>query len=213
MRLPPFERLEDMPRSYIRVLLHIAKQGPKTKYQIERETKISHATIHEAIRVLLACRQIKGEKIGTTRVGLPKVEYGLTPRGLIESLYVAKREDVEKIVQIWKYVEPLFIAKWDYFVTKVGKRKTENMFRGAAEYFDWDSGSMSSNVDQFIAWAIEYIFEENMEEEELNRWVRAFRGDRQLKQYVIDYVERDLEFAQDLLKRARLLQKKFGIRF
>jgi NADPH-dependent 7-cyano-7-deazaguanine reductase QueF len=51
-----------------------------------------------------------------------------------------------------------------------------------------------------------------MEEKELERWIRAFRGDRQLKEYVVEYIEDELEFAQDLLKRARFLNKKFGVR-
>jgi len=41
---------------------------------------------------------------------------------------------------------------------------------------------------------------------------RAFRGDRQLKEYVVEYIEDELEFAQDLLKRARFLKKEFGVR-
>jgi hypothetical protein len=147
-------------------------------------------------------------------VGLLKIEYKLTPRGLIEAIHVAKREDVEKIVQIGKHVEPLFIAKWDYFVHRVGKRNTERMFRGAAKYFDWDSDSMASNVRDFISWAVEYIFLETgyMDEEELEKWIRAFKGDRQLKEFVVEYIEGELEFAQGLLKRARFLKKKFGVR-
>jgi NADPH-dependent 7-cyano-7-deazaguanine reductase QueF len=73
---------------------------------------------------------------------------------------------------------------------------------------------MASNIADFISWAVEYIFLEAgyMEEKELERWIRAFRGDRQLKEYVVEYIEDELEFAQDLLKRARFLKKKFGVR-
>jgi len=119
----PYEHLEDMPGSCSKVLFHIARKGPKTKYQIEKEIRINHATIHESIKILLACRLVTGEKIGTTRVGLAKIEYKLTAKGLVEAIRTFKREYVEEIVHKWMYVEPLLVAKWDYFVAKLGKRK------------------------------------------------------------------------------------------
>lgn len=50
---------------------------------------------------------------------------------------------------------------------------------------------MASNIADFISWAVEYIFLEagRMEEEKLEKWIRAFRGDRQLKEYVVEYIE------------------------
>jgi hypothetical protein len=72
---------------------------------------------------------------------------------------------------------------------------------------------LASNIADFISWAVEYIFlEAGRMEEELEKWIRAFRGDRQLKEYVVKYIEDEQEFAQDLLKRARFLKKKFRVR-
>ena len=208
------DRLDEFPENYVRVLLHIAIGGPKTKYQIEKETKLNHATIHEAIRVLLAHKQIRGKVVGTTRVGLPKTEYGLTPRGLFEAIEVAKAEYTEKIVQKWKHIEPILVGKWDYLVKKVGIRKVRKLFRDAARYSDFDWLWTDENVEEFIDTIVLLLFgpASEVDDEDLEKWIRAFRGNTKLREYAEDYIIDQLKFAKDVMEHAKFLKKKFSIR-
>jgi len=205
-RLRRVHRLGQMRKSYVRVLLHIAMKGPKTKYRIEKETRLSHAMVHEAIKVLLDYGQVEGKRVGTTRVGLPKTEYSLTPRGLIEAIAVAEENDIGRIAQKWKQVEPVFVGKWDYLVEKVGKEKTAQMLRRAASYLDWMTAG--SNVERFRNEAVSQVLADyqqklfeggdvsSLEKQEIEKWVEAFEGDPELRRYFRNYVKETFEFLQ-----------------
>lgn len=219
-RLRHVYSLSQMPKSYIRVLLHIAMEGPKTKYRIEKETRLSHAMVHEAIAVLLDYGQVEGKRVGTTRVGLPKTEYKLTPRGLIEAIAVAEESDVGRIAQKWKHIEPVFIGKWDYFIEKVGKEKTAQMLRRAASYLDWMTAE--SNVELFRKEAINHVLAEyqhklfkslkvsSLEKQELEKWIETFEGDPELRRYFRNSVNETFEFLQKGMEWIQFLKSLFS---
>lgn len=199
-------RLDQMPKSYVRVLLHIAMKGPRTKYQIEKETGLSHAIVHEAIEVLLDYGHVEGKRVGTTRVGLPKTEFLLSPHGLIEAIAVAERNDVGRIAQRWQHTEPVFIGKWDYLVERVGEEKTVTMLRRAASYLEWMTAG--NNVERFRNETIRQVLAEyqqklfqsgdisSLKKQELEKWIEAFEGDPELRRYFRNYVEETSELLQ-----------------
>jgi len=207
-----------MPESYKKVLLHIATTGPKTKYQIEKETRLSHAAVHEAIHVLSNYGQVEGKKVGTTRVGLPKTQYSLTPRGLIEA--ILEVEDMEKIIQKWKQVEPVIIGKWDHLVDKIGKKNTQKIIAHAASYLDWITAG--SNVETFRERAIELFIREYAYElfknkntnpsskQEIENLITALKTDEQLKQYAQKYITERKNNIQKELEYVQFLETKLS---
>ena len=209
-------RLDQMPKSYIRVLLRIAMEGPKTKYQIEKETGLSHAMVHEAIKVLLDYGHVEGKRVGTTRVGLPKTEFLLSPRGLIEAVAVAEQNDVGRIAQRWQHTEPVFFGKWNYLVEKVGKEKTVTMLRRAASYLEWMT--VGNNVERFRNEAVSQVLAEyqqrlskskdmsSLEKKELEKWIEAFEGDLELKCYFRNYIEEKMKFLKKEMEWIQFLK-------
>jgi len=207
-----------MPESYKKVLLHIAQEGPKTKYQIEKETRLSHATVHEAIYVLSNYGQIEGKTVGTTRVGLPKTQYSLTPRGLIEA--ILEVEDMGKIIQKWKHIEPVIIGKWNELVEKIGKKNAEKIIIHASSYLDWITAG--SNVETFREHAIELFFREYAYElfetktsnpsakQELENLITALKTDEQLKHYARKYIAERMNTLRKELECVQCLEKKLS---
>jgi hypothetical protein len=72
-----------IPEIQRKILSYLAMKGPQTKYKIEKETRINHASVHETVEKLKILGIIKGENIGQTRTGLKKVKYWLTAKALI----------------------------------------------------------------------------------------------------------------------------------
>jgi len=158
-----------LPESHKKVLLGIAKKGPQTKYKIEKETKVNHASTHEAVKNLLNMGMLEGEEVGTTRVGLPKTEYKLTFFGFYMALKNADGEDYGQIIKKWRYLEPLLLGKWDYFVQKVGKEQTKN-FLLLNDYFVKKGWRKSS--DYFLFCGSKTIIARSSKLEEI---IEAFR--------------------------------------
>jgi hypothetical protein len=110
----------------------VAEEGPQTKYEVEKKTKVNHASVHEAVKHLLDMGAFEGEKVGITRVGLSKVKYKLTFFGFCAAALSPVPKNYRKIAENWGHLEPLMLGKWNYFVQKVGKDEAEDFLYGGA---------------------------------------------------------------------------------
>jgi hypothetical protein len=183
-----------IPKTYGKVLLQIAKEGPQTKYEIETVTKVNHASVHEAIRYFLKVGELEGEKIGITRVGLPKTNYKLTFSGLCRALITAEKQDYDKIIHKWRHLEPLLLGKWEYLKEKVGKTEAELFFfrfgRLVLEIGPPDEEMIEVYREDIVMEILDPnpFLNANPDSDELDKlgkWVKVFQEDSDLKQRAI----------------------------
>jgi hypothetical protein len=102
-----------IPESYKKVLLQIAKEGPQTKYEIEKKTTVNHASIHDAVKYFIATKAFEGKKVGFTRTGQAKTKYKITLKGLCNTLADSDQLwwDMDKYAERWSGWLPIL----DYY--------------------------------------------------------------------------------------------------
>jgi len=217
---------QPIPESHKKVLFYIAKTGAKTKYEIEKGTRINHASIHEAVKNLVKTGALQGDQIGTTRIGLPKIKYKLTFFGLCLSMQIANSRDYDEIIVNWKNLAPLLFGKWEYFKEKVGRKEAEDFFARATdvkkptEAEDTLRNAICQTFElyqeiTFGSWEekLEHKYREEMEKhgqeyrQSFEKWIEAFRADPELKKYFEEYVAFQLKIAHNQLKFAQSLKR------
>ncbi|MFC1487075.1 hypothetical protein ACFLRN_05235 [Thermoproteota archaeon] len=223
-----------LPKSHKKVLLYISMEGPKTKYEIEKGTRINHASIFEAIKNLNKLGAIKGKKIGTTRTGLPKTNFGLTFLGLGKALQITDVKNYNGIIQKWKHLEPILFGRWSYFKEKVGRKETERFFLQSVRW-SFPSSRSEEMMEDFRSEAIvahfamfrEEIFDSDPEifpesgyeqsDKKLRRlkhvqvfekWLEAFKNDPQLMEYVRGIIGDESRQATVMKKWVDFLKQK-----
>lgn len=220
---------QHMTQSQKKVLRYLAEKGPATKYEIEKITKVNHASVHEAIKKFLGYQFIEGETIGITRVRLPKIQYRLNFHGLLAALRIADWKDIGKIVQKWTHLEPLLLGKWKYLIEKLGRRGEVEMFlqRGAAiiHRYHHDEEIIEEFREEAVRRLFDYFrvqlptttaeFEHDFKrefghtfEESFKKWLEAFREDPQLKKLATKYITETLKSANEDRKWAHFLKRK-----
>jgi len=118
MKIPQKRHLKKggIIKSRINVLKTLALKGPSKKYSIEKNTSLSHGTVHETVKRLFQDERLQVLSEGKWRTGLPTRTYGLTLSGLalaFEDDDVYKR--VDDVVERWKHLHPPVLGKWEYF--------------------------------------------------------------------------------------------------
>lgn len=219
---------EHLPQSLQKVLLEIAKEGPETKYQVEKATKVNHASVHENVKKLLSWGAVEGEEIGITRTGQPKISYKLTFWGFCLAIRTADIGDIDKIVKKWRHLEPLMLGKWEYFKEKIGVKEAEDfLVRGARTRFGLKLKSIGPEefrvgaVRELFVWHKKALacgdrdFQVDYEKEygrspkqSFERWLEAFKDDPELNDYALKYVEGRLKLAHGIMEWAKFLQNK-----
>ena len=207
---------QSITESLKKVLLQIAKEGPQTKYKIEKYTKVNHASIHEAVKNLVNAGVLEGEQIGKTRIGLPKTQYRLTFYGLCIALSVAEPKDYDKIIQKWKHLEPLLLGRWAYFKQKIGRKEAEDfIFQASSAVKEY--GSPEKAIECFTNTAMWRLIEWDPEQYKregpkpgFEKWIEAFRADPQLKKLAEKYIAEQLETARANMKWFLSLKRRFS---
>lgn len=225
-----------MPGSHKKVLVYIALEGPKTKYDIEKGTKINHASIFQAVKNFLDSGALEGEVIGTTRTGLPKTNFGLTFLGLVMALQITDIRNYKKIIHKWRNLEPILFGRWNYFEEIVGRKETEEFFYKSVRFASIRSSKPEDIMEDFRADAVvghfakfrEEIFDVDPEVfpefgyEQSNRkqrrqkythifekWIDAFRADSQLMEYVRGIIMDEGRHAIVMKRWVDFLKQKF----
>jgi hypothetical protein len=129
-----FGASDQLVLSQRKVLFYIALKGkPTTKYSIEKETRINHASVHEAVNELEKGGALKSEEIGQSRARQAMRQYSLTRYGAVLAILqfhfwpIAAKEkaktakNISNVAENWKYLEPILFGKWEYLEQVVGK--------------------------------------------------------------------------------------------
>jgi DNA-binding PadR family transcriptional regulator len=99
------------------ILRHISQYGPKTGYELGKETEYSEKTSYQEAKNLVDKGLLTVSVVGKTRAGLDKKAYSLTVFGLVRALDITRLEEWQSIMKAWPDLIPLVTDKWDFFVS------------------------------------------------------------------------------------------------
>lgn len=210
--------LQKLPKKYVQVLLYIAKNGAKTKYEIEKETRISHATVFEAVKFFEEIGVLEGEQIDVTRVGLPLKKFKLTFQGLYIALKYADLNDYQKIIEKWKHLSPYIFDKYNYLNQKLGKVEAGLFFYrylrdvGDIREIVTPEELIEECVCETILWyKDEYDREEKPSEEwnrQFDRWINTFKENPEFRNIVMDFIYSEIEYHKKSLEWIESVKNK-----
>jgi hypothetical protein len=183
------------------ILTCIAKLGkPQTKYQIEKKTRINHASLHQAVEKLKEIKAIIGKEIGKTRANQSKTAYALTFYGVSVVIMNSNSTSFPNIVQNWGFVEPILIEKWNYFEKEFGREFADTFLKTMATvcvvFEDWTD---EPPVEEFRTASISYLFEKikdsldasqtTIDKNKIGCFVQAIKKDKDLRKYAEQYID------------------------
>lgn len=116
------------------ILKRISLYGPKTGYQLGKETEYSEKTCYQGVKDLVDKGLLSVSVVGKTRAGLDMKEYSLTVLGLatfLTSLQV--RENLDNVFRSWPDLLPFKLEEWEFLVnTGVEELARRNLLSAAA---------------------------------------------------------------------------------
>lgn len=125
--------IASLPGTQLDILKYLALLGPEpdkkqTKYKIQIETKINHASVSEATSKLTEMKALKSEYVGTSRAHQPMFKYKPTLKGVFMSLSRCDQRDglidhriYKKIAEKWSQKEPILLGKYRYLSDILGE--------------------------------------------------------------------------------------------
>lgn len=191
------EKRQPIPQTYKKVLLQIAKEGPQTKYDVEKKTKVNHASIHEAVKYFIKVGDVEGKKVGVTRTGQAKIRYELTFLGLWRIVEIADSKDYDEVFPKLKRFLPLIFGKWSYFRSYGLSEelvKALNWLNKEIDYWGiggiWPQNRLHEIPEEIRfdveRWVMEqfgtYVFMYQTPRTKI-QWLKAFRGDNELRKW------------------------------
>lgn len=220
-----------------KILFNIALSGkPQTKYCIEKETKINHASVYEVVTTLETQGVIESIKMQSRNPKQTMRKYSLTRYGAflaILQLYFwpfnpKDRNKIGDIAEKWEKLEPVLFGKWKYFEQELGKGVGVAFLVFASFYTDKDEdleddryNVISECFEQLENMISQYYDAANnpktMEnylkwagrdpESSLDAWVKIIRHDRDLNKYLLDYLDDVFDNAEARLKWGQYLKQ------
>jgi len=185
-----------MTESQKKVLLQIAKKGPQTKYNVEKETKVNHASVHEAVQHFLHARIFQGEKVGVARTGLPKTKYKLTFLGVCLAMIVADSQDYDNITMNWGFLFPQVLGKWKHFKSiGFGTEFLEAFSWVLTWVFEWGYNREEWATERF--WFFVFYMTAGAKKA---KWLRALRMDPELRQWAFEALKETLVDGRELMR-------------
>jgi DNA-binding PadR family transcriptional regulator len=220
-----------------KILFNIALSGkPQTKYCIEKETKINHASVYEAVTTLENQGVIKSTETQSRNPKQTMREYCLTRYGAfltIEQLHFwpfnpKDRNKIGKVAEKWNLLEPVIFGKWKYFEQELGTGVGIAFLVFAAftsdkceDLEDDRYNVISECFEQFGNMIDQYYNAKNdpkeMEnylkwagpnpETSLDNWVKTIRNDPDLNKYLMQYLEDIFELTKARLRWSQYLNQ------
>jgi hypothetical protein len=190
--------------SQFKILKLLGLRGPKNIYELSKETRIPFSTAHKSLGELSA-RDFVNLKFSGIQKGRRVKVFELTFSGL--TVYISGTiltfAEMDLIVKHCAHLLPLFFDKWDYFKS-VGLGKEVLEFLSGFAVVHWETFALgpSSDVDRDtlrLLWEfIEFVlkpFERTTE-----RWLKAIRGDEELKWRAATTLKMEIKNHQDWIQ-------------
>jgi hypothetical protein len=146
-----------------------------------------------------------GEKGVTTKV------YALTLRGLLMAIKSGELriEDMDRVTMRWKHLLPMLFGNWQYFGKMQLQREVFEFLRGVEiGYRDesrvlWElavEAIKTQGLFNFIMWGGSTGFFSEESWKSLVKWLKAIRGNPELRKWMIDHIKREVNIAKTLLR-------------
>lgn len=170
-----------------KTICSLALNGESTQYDLCPLTGLNYASVHEAIKDLVASGLIKETRQEKGPGPLPKRFFSLTLRGLAMAFVTTELKArgfaaVNKVAEKWGVLLPLVLGKWEYFKSvELG----EEFMRAFKWVIKW---ILELGYDR-EEWATEkfwfFIFQMTAGAAKA-KWLKALRMDPELRQWAIE---------------------------
>jgi len=174
--------------SYKKVLCSIAEDGEATQYELRSATGLNYASVHAAIEQFLAWQLIEETRREAGPGPTPKRFFGLTLKGLAFAFRWNEKnlsKHMDKVAEKWGSIFPLALGKWKYFVVAGLEKEFMNAFVFVVKWFlEWGYDTENFATEQF--WY--FIFQMTAGAAKV-KWLKALRGDSELRQWAVEEME------------------------
>lgn len=195
------------------ILRHISLYGPKTGYQLGKETKYSQKTSYKGVKNLMDKGLLSVSIVGKTRAGMDKKEYSLTVLGLIHALTIIRPEEWQPIMKTWSDLIPFVTDKWDIFVNAgVEDLAMRRLKTATREIFVWKLINIFTAATDLICFA--EIFSARFyhskigtySSEDRLRWAEVCRNNPEIHEYFTKSVKMNiLSHAAEIVEAEKIL--------
>jgi len=172
-----------LPKSCVQMICSLALHGEDTQYKLRSATRLNYASVHEAIKQLLASRLIEQTRQETGPGPLPKRFFSLTLRGLATAFKTeGVSRHIDEVSEKWGHLLPLVLGKWAYFRSAGLEDEFIRAFRWVTQWIlEWGYDKEAFATERF--WY--FIFQMTAGDAKL-KWLRALRGDPELRQWAVE---------------------------
>lgn len=181
-------------RPELKILSVLAEHREFEQYKLPKETGLSYRTILRYLKPMELeewIRLVRTE--ASAKRGKEKKIYALTPRGLAIALMVSK--DMDKVIEKQGSALPVMLGKWEYF-------KSVGLEKETREAIYWVGNQILKGFDK-KEFATErfwyYIFVMTAGAAKV-KWIKALRGDPELRQWAVEEMKEWLAEGRELMK-------------
>ncbi|MHA1711543.1 MAG: hypothetical protein ACTSUS_05715 [Candidatus Freyarchaeota archaeon] len=199
------------------ILKLLAREGPKSKWQMKKATGKSYGNIHETVKTLLDQGLIIKKKTRPSEKN-PKMDveyYDLTLPGLISLLSDVrlwngvfendKYDEIDMIIKRNKHLHPLF-QKWDHLSRNIQKHELMGALLATVRciHVEKVQAHVRTNLkdaftDLFFSLILEPSFYTTIQVD-MNGWIKAIKGDDDLRKHILNRLRANKEFYQRSIK-------------
>jgi len=215
------------------ILRHVSQHGPRTAYELGKETRYSEKSSYQGVKNLLDKGLLSVSIVGKTRVGLDKKEYHLTLLGLshvaADSIeYYSSDADAWPdawlpIMETWTDLIPLVTDKWTHFVNEGvegiarGKFLTAALRQMKGTRFLLSPGDC--NTDRMRMFHHDFYYPDmsfyypdiilcGLDEKEMMRWTEACAKDTEIADHLVMEMTRFLTVQREM---GRIVRAMLGV--
>jgi len=205
------------------ILRLVAREGPKSKWQMKNLTGKSYGNIHQTVKELLAQGLIRKEATRPSKRN-PKMEveyYSLTLSGLISALSDSrlwndviekgKYDEIEAIIKRNRSLHPIF-QKWDHLSRSIQKHELMSALLATVMCLRTVGDKLADLEDAFTELFFSLILEPSFYTSikfDVKGWIKAIKSDDYLRNYILKKLKSKRKLYQQLNSRTETLIKQF----
>jgi predicted transcriptional regulator len=195
----------------VQVLCFLACEGPANIYQIAKGASMRYSVAHKSVRDLEKRGFIRLEEEKLGKKGVMTKVYVLTLRGLLMAIKSGELgvDDMDRVTARWKHHLPMLFGNWQYFGKMQLKKEVFEFLKGVdTGYRDerrvlWElavEAIKTQGLFNFIMWGGSTGFFSEESWKSLVKWLKAIRGNPDLRKWMIDHIKREVNIAKALLR-------------
>jgi hypothetical protein len=179
------------------VLKFLAESGPANAYQIERGANMAYSTVQQVIKTALHCQFVLLLSETKNVKGVNAKAYRLTLKGLLAA--VSCGADLRKAAANWARLLPLILGKLPYLMERLEIGEfligEEKRWRNIV-YDEWDDELARHEAMNHFA---EWLFHSLILDENDTAWLKAVRGDRELRLWTEEALKHENSRAEAIM--------------